>query len=42
MASKNLVSKLIKDGKNYDIWHKKVQYLLNEKRVLETLTNKMT
>ena len=27
--------------KNYDIWHRKVQYLLNEKEVLETITNAM-
>ena len=25
------------DGDNYDIWHCKIQYLLNEKEVLETL-----
>jgi hypothetical protein len=29
------------DGKNYDIWHHKIQYLLDELEVLETLTNSM-
>uniref|UniRef100_A0A2N9IEQ3 Reverse transcriptase Ty1/copia-type domain-containing protein n=1 Tax=Fagus sylvatica TaxID=28930 RepID=A0A2N9IEQ3_FAGSY len=29
------------DGKNYDIWHRKIQYLLDELEVLETLTNSM-
>ena len=45
MASKNIVADLIKreklDGKNYDIWNKKMSYLLNEQEVLETLTNLM-
>ncbi|KAH9606930.1 hypothetical protein KSS87_009325, partial [Heliosperma pusillum] len=26
------------DGTNYDIWRRKIQYLLNEREVLETLT----
>ena len=26
------------DGDNYDIWHHKIQYVLNEQEVLETLT----
>ena len=29
------------DSKNYDIWHCKIQQLLNELEVLETLTNSM-
>ena len=29
------------DGKSYDIWHCKIQYLLNKLEVLETLTNSM-
>ena len=34
MAAKNVVADLTKDdkltGNNYDIWHRKIQYLLNE------------
>jgi hypothetical protein len=45
MASKNVVADLNRgeklDGKNYDIWHHKIQYLLDELEVLETLTNSM-
>ena len=45
MATKNVVADLTKgeklDGTNYDMWHKKIQYLLNEQEVLETLTNVM-
>lgn len=45
MASKNIVADLIKgeklDGDNYDIWHRKIQYLLSEQEVLETLTHAM-
>lgn len=26
------------DGTNYDIWHRKIQYLLNEREVLETIS----
>ena len=29
------------DGTNYDMWLRKIQYLLNEQEVLETLTNVM-
>ena len=25
------------DDNNYDMWHRKIQYLLNEQEVLETL-----
>ena len=42
MATKNVVANLTKgeklDGTNYDMWHRKIQYLLNEQEVLETLT----
>ena len=45
MATKNVVADLTKgeklDRTNYDIWHRKIQYLLNEQEVLETLTNVM-
>ena len=45
MASKIVVANLNRgeklDGKNYDIWHHKIQYLLDELEVLETLTNSM-
>ena len=27
------------DGENYNIWHHKIQYVLNEQEVLETLTH---
>ena len=46
MTSKSIVANLNKgeklDGNNYDIWHRKIQYLLDELDVLETLTNSMT
>jgi len=46
MTSNNLVIKLTKDeklyGNNYDIWHREIQYLLNEKKVSKTLINSMT
>ncbi|CAL5356408.1 unnamed protein product [Camellia sinensis] len=45
MASKNIIVELNNrdklDGNNYDIWHKKVQYLLNEQELLDHLTNIM-
>ena len=45
MATKNVVADLTKgeklDRTNYDIWHRKIQYLLNEQEVLETLTTVM-
>ena len=46
MASKNIVSYLNKgeklNGDNYNIWHHKIQYNLEEQEVLETLTQEMT
>ena len=43
MASKCVVADLNKgeklDGENYNIWHHKIQYVLNEQEVLETLTH---
>ena len=40
MASKGIVADLNKgeklDGKNYNIWHCKIQNVLNEQEVLET------
>ena len=45
MATKNVVANLTKgeklDETNYDMWHRKIQYLLNEQEVLETLNNVM-
>ena len=45
MATQNVVVDLTKgeklDGTNYDMWHRKIQYQLNEQKVLETLTNVM-
>ena len=45
MATKNVVADLTKgeklDGTNYGMWHRKIQYLLNEQEVLETLNNVM-
>uniref|UniRef100_A0A2N9EHY7 Retrotransposon Copia-like N-terminal domain-containing protein n=1 Tax=Fagus sylvatica TaxID=28930 RepID=A0A2N9EHY7_FAGSY len=45
MASKTVVVDLNRgeklDGKNYNIWHRKIQYLLDKLEVLETLTNSM-
>ena len=45
MVSKTVVANLNRgeklDGKNYDIWHRKIQYLLDELEVSETLTNSM-
>ena len=45
MASKTIVANLNQgeklDGKNFDIWHRNIQYLLDELEVLETLTNSM-
>ncbi|KAG5548704.1 hypothetical protein RHGRI_014154 [Rhododendron griersonianum] len=46
MASKNIIADLNKgeklNGTNYDIWHRKVQYLLNEQELLDHLTNVLT
>ena len=45
MTSKTVVADLNRreklDGKKYDIWHCKIQYLLDKLEVLETLTNSM-
>jgi hypothetical protein len=45
MASKTVVADLNQgeklDGKNYDSWNRKIQYLIDELEVLETLTNSM-
>ena len=45
MAVKNVVADLTRGGKltgnNYDIWHRKIQYLLNKQELLETLSSKM-
>lgn len=45
MASKNVIADLNKgeklDDKNYYLWSKKIQYLLNELDVLKTLTTTM-
>ena len=45
MALKTIVADLNKgeklNGDNYDIWHRKVQYILEEQEVLETLNNIM-
>ena len=42
-ASKNIVAKLNKgeklNGDNYDIWHRKIQYILEEQETLEALNN---
>jgi hypothetical protein len=46
MASKGIVADLNKgeklDGENYDIWHRKIRYVLNEQEVLETLSHSLT
>jgi hypothetical protein len=46
MASKSIVVDLNKgeklDGENYDIWHRKIRYVLNEQEVLETLSHSLT
>ena len=45
MATKTSITELSRDdklvGDNYDIWHRKIQYLLNDKDILETLTTEM-
>jgi hypothetical protein len=45
MASKSIVADLNKgeklDGENYDIWHQKIRYVLNEQKVLETLSHSL-
>ena len=46
MASKGIIADLNKweklDGKNYNIWHRKIQYVLNEQEVLEILTHSLS
>ena len=46
MASKGIVTDLNKgeklDGENYNIWHRKILYVLNEQEVLETLTHSLS
>ena len=46
MASKGIIVDLNNweklDGENYNIWHYKIQYLLNEQEVLETLTHSLS
>ena len=46
MASKGIVADLNKgeklDGENYNIWHRKIQYVLNEREVLEILTHSLS
>ena len=46
MASKGIVADLNKeeklDGENYNIWHYKIQYMLNEQEVLKTLTHSLS
>lgn len=45
-ATMIVVAKLNKDdkmdGDNYDMWHRKVQYILEEQEVLEAINNTMT
>ena len=45
MAFKNIFTDLNKgeklDGENYNIWHRKIQYLLNEQEALKILTQFM-
>ena len=46
MASKGIVADLNKGeklaGENYNIWQHKIQYVLNEQEVLETLTHSLS
>ena len=46
MASKNIIADLNKGeklgGDNYDIWHRKIRYVLNKQVVLDTITHSMT
>ncbi|XP_015381204.1 uncharacterized protein LOC107174654 [Citrus sinensis] len=45
-ASKNIVAELNKgeklNGDNYDIWHRKIQYILEEQEILKALNNTLT
>lgn len=38
MISKNEIADLKLDGAYFDIWHRKIQYLLNDQRILDTVT----
>ena len=44
-TTKNIVAELNKgvklNGENYDIWHRKVQYILTEQEAFEPITNTM-
>jgi hypothetical protein len=46
MALKGIVAYLNKgeklDGENYGIWHRKIQYVMNEQEVFETLSHSLT
>ena len=46
MASKGIVVDLNKgeklNGENYNIWHRKIKYVLNEQKVLEILTHSLS
>ena len=43
IATKNIIAELNKgeklNGDNYEIWHRKVQYILEEQEALETLNH---
>ena len=45
-ASKNIVAELNKgeklNGDNYDIWYRKIQYILEEQKTLKALNNTLT
>jgi hypothetical protein len=45
MQTKTSIAELSRDeklvGDNYDIWHRKIQYLLNDKEILDILTMEM-
>ncbi|KAK2966240.1 hypothetical protein RJ640_008223 [Escallonia rubra] len=45
MATKNVIADLVKgeklNGDNYDVWHKKMKFMLNEQELEEHLTKEM-
>ena len=45
LATRNIIAELTKEeklnGDNYVIWHRKMQYVLEEQEVLETLNHVM-
>ncbi|KAK2993745.1 hypothetical protein RJ640_018366 [Escallonia rubra] len=45
MATKNVIADLVKgeklNGNNYDVWHKKMKFMLNEQELEEHLTTEM-